>query len=269
VSLNCVSDFLCVGAQKGGTTTLRAYLCCHPQICIPKNEIHFFDNDSLDWRSPDYGAYWRLLRSELASSLLGQECCDLHSFGPNITGEVTPIYMYWRSCAERIYRYNPEMKLIFLLRNPMARAYSHWSMEVNRGYESLNFSACIREEPFRIASNGGAQHRIYSYIDRGRYYQQIEFIRKFFDPGQMLFLSSETFFLDPLGELRRITDFLGIQEYGNIPPLHKRMGGYIEPPSLRDWSYVYDCLKQDIDELECFLGWDLFDWRRPWHGVRD
>ena len=265
--MNYVSDFLCVGAQKGGTTTLRAHLSRHPQICIPRDEIHFFDNDSLSWQSPDYCDYWNLLRSEFASPLPKDRFAAENTSRPRIVGEVTPIYMYWLECAKRIHRYNPKIKLIFLLRNPVARAYSHWSMETSRGNDNLSFSVCIREEPLRIAAVGQMQHRIFSYVDRGRYFQQIQRLLEFFELDQMLFLSSEDFFLEPWSSLRKVTDFLGIDAYEDFLVIHRRMGSYREGPSILEWSYVYDQLKSDIDQLEKFLGWDLSLWRQPWDGV--
>jgi hypothetical protein len=265
--VNCVSDFLCVGAQKGGTTTLRAYLNHHPQLCVPADEVHFFDNDALDWQNPDYQGYWRSLCPEHVPSLTIKKGL-IDRWRPKAVGEVTPIYMYWMECAERIYRYNPGMKLIFLLRNPMARAYSHWSMESCRGSESLSFSVCIREEPLRICATLQKQHRVFSYVDRGRYFEQIRRLLHFFDLKQMLFLSSEEFFFDPRSGLRKITDFLGIDAYEDCSVIHRRMGSYRQGPSVLDWSYAYDQLKGDIDQLEYLLKWDLSHWRVPWGGVR-
>lgn len=265
--MNRVSDFLCVGAQKGGTTTLSAYLIRHPQICIPNDEVHFFDDDSLNWQNPDYCDYWNLLHSRPPSLSPEDRFLAESSSRPRVVGEVTPIYMYWMECARRIYRYNPGIKLIFLLRNPMARAYSHWSMQAIRGDESLSFFSCIHEERLRIHAAGQMQHRIFSYVDRGRYFEQIQRLLEFFELDQMLFLSSEDFFFDRWSSLQKVTDFLGVDAFVDSPVIHMRMGNYREGPSLFEWSYVYEQLRSDIDQLENLLGWDLSSWRRPWSGV--
>jgi len=123
--------FLVVGAQKGGTSALAEFLSVHPQICMAEfllghsrictaesKEVHFFDLGALSpGRPSNYEEY--------------------HSFFPKkpgaiAYGEATPAYMYWKPAAERIYRYNPEMKLIFLLRNPVERAYSKHQEEQSR-----------------------------------------------------------------------------------------------------------------------------------------
>ena len=100
-------EFLIAGVQKGGTTALFSFLSRHPKLFLPPcKEVHYFDDESVDWQSPDYSrldAYFRDRSS-------GQ-----------IAGEATPIYTYWQPSAERIQRYNPAMRLIVLLRDPSGR----------------------------------------------------------------------------------------------------------------------------------------------------
>ena len=101
-------DFLVCGTQKGGTTALRAYLQKHNSIDMPKNELHFFDNDSLfGEKRIDYAQYHKSFSN---------------NDGMSVWGETTPIYMYWKECPKRIFDYNPQMKLIFLLGGPVKRA---------------------------------------------------------------------------------------------------------------------------------------------------
>ena len=96
--------FIICGTQKGGTTALDRYLRMHPEICMAdKKEVHFFDNDNffID-KKPDYLKYH-----------LNFSPRDHHK----IIGEATPIYMYWKNSIKRIHNYNPDMKLIAVLRN--------------------------------------------------------------------------------------------------------------------------------------------------------
>ncbi|MCR5877530.1 sulfotransferase domain-containing protein [Phenylobacterium sp. J367] len=112
-------DFIIAGVQKGGTTALFDYLSDEPRIALPRvKEVHFFDDEGQDWAQPDYGAY------------------HAHWDAPpdgRPRGEATPIYVYWPNSLERIAAYNPAMKLIVLLRDPVQRAWSHWRMEYARG----------------------------------------------------------------------------------------------------------------------------------------
>src|SRR5664279_4751517 len=93
------------GVQKGGTTSLFRYLEAHPQLQPPRQkELHFFDEESIDWKKPDYGL--------------------LHgAFDPGGSArkafEATPIYLFWPPSLQRIRDYNSGMKLIFIFRDPI------------------------------------------------------------------------------------------------------------------------------------------------------
>jgi hypothetical protein len=124
-------NFLIVGVQKGGTTSLDAYLRQHPRIGMAsKKEVHFFDDeDRFGSGTPDYEVYHRHF-DRLDSK--------------SIYGEATPIYCYWSESMRRIREYNPDIKIIMLLRNPVERAWSHWRMETDRGADSAPFAMAIR-----------------------------------------------------------------------------------------------------------------------------
>ena len=121
--------FFIAGAQKSGTTALDRFLRRNPavQMATPK-ELHFFDDDRLDWSRPDYN---RLHRSFQPG--------DPH----RVKGEATPAYLYWPPALERIRTYNPEARIIVSLRHPTFRAFSHWRMASQRGREALSFAASI------------------------------------------------------------------------------------------------------------------------------
>jgi hypothetical protein len=91
-------------------------------------EVHFFDNEGLDWSKADY--------SPLHSNFLWDRVDQMR-------GEATPIYTYWPNALERLRNYNAEAKLIIGFRHPTYRAYSHWRMETGRNAESLDFIQCI------------------------------------------------------------------------------------------------------------------------------
>src|SRR5580765_8161584 len=119
--------FVIAGTQKGGTTALASYLYEHPEICVAgAKEVHFFDTDSL-FRAgtvPDYAAYHARFHPA------GRE---------RILGDATPIYMYWEPAPQRIWQYNPAMKLIVILRDPAARAFSHWNMQRTKNLDPRPF----------------------------------------------------------------------------------------------------------------------------------
>jgi hypothetical protein len=261
--MNTKVAFLCVGAQKCGTTTLRAYLREHPQLDVPGNEVHFFDNESRSWETcsamHDYHMHFSSLVAQAGIAEGG-----VKSLGNcMLAGEVTPIYMYWLPSLRRIYQYNPSIKLVFLLRNPMARAYSHWSMEYRRGYESLPFSDAIRLEERRLGQVSYRQHRVYSYVDRGFYYKQVKRFLDTFPPENICILSAETFYRAPDLALRQISRFLGVDDFRPSLHHHRRRGAYDHPLTIDDWQYMHDRLSEDMSMLASKVSWDLSSWSIP------
>lgn len=124
-------DFIIIGAQKCGTTSLFNYLSKHPDVSLPEEkEIHFFDkfyNKGINWYKKNF----------LNDGML--------------TGEATPYYIYHPHVTVRISSCCPNAKLIVMLRNPIDRAYSNFSMEKQRNNEPLaTFEEAIAAEPKRI-----------------------------------------------------------------------------------------------------------------------
>ncbi|HZR78058.1 MAG TPA: sulfotransferase domain-containing protein, partial [Chthoniobacterales bacterium] len=146
-------DFVIGGTQKGGTSALDSFLRQHPGICMPttRKELHFFDREE---DNRDYKAYHANFQPQ-----------PQH----RVTGEASPIYMYWETAPYRIWKYNPNMKWILALRNPVERAFSAWNMETKRGKEKLSFAQAIEKEADRCREALPLQHRVYSYVDRGLY----------------------------------------------------------------------------------------------------
>jgi hypothetical protein len=206
-------DFLICGTQKGGTTSLYAYLKKHPEICMADyKEIHFFDTEKyFQYRYPDYRIYHECFHPSPRHLLLG---------------EATPAYMYWYSAPRRIWEYNPNMKLILLLRNPIERAYSHWNMQRERGYDELSFLEAIKAEETRRRDALPYQNRRFSYLDRGFYSEQIKRLQTFFPEKQIKIFKSESLRQDPQRVLEEIYRYLGVSSIENAESLRQKAGVY-------------------------------------------
>ena len=240
-------DFLIMGTQKGGTTALASFLSEHPQIGMAsRKEVHFFDNDKLFSDSPvDYEVYHQYFADVIGDDQF------------KVIGEATPIYMYWKNSPQRIAQYNPKIKLIFILRNPIDRAYSHWMMNRRQGLESLSFTEAIRVESQR--SNIPEICRFYSYVDRGYYSRQIKKIRKLFATEQMLFLKNEDLKFKHDETINRICDFLEVKRI----KLHQSfIKSYkYQPINKLDQQYLSRIYQEELNELESLLNWDCSDWK--------
>lgn len=239
-------SFLICGAQKAGTTALADYLRRHPQVFIPdRKELHFFDDENKDWSNPDYTGY----HAEYSSASPSQ-----------ILGEATPIYMYWEHAAERIWRYNADMKIIVILRNPIERAYSHWAMECHRGTEVLGFQEALKIEERRERSALPFQDRWHSYIDRGYYSEQIRRLWRWFGAEAVLALRHEELRDDHSVCLARVCEHLKIEEFVDIRPLRSNQGRYEGKMSGAMYNQLISSFEGEIMTLEQMLGWDLSDW---------
>ena len=241
-------DFLIAGTQKGGTSALDKYLREHPEIGMAKSkELHFFDDEEI-FSQPkiDYSIY--------------ENQFDFES-NKKVYGEATPIYLYWEASCRRIWEYNPNIKLVFILRNPITIAFSHWNMEYDRNADLYDFSSAIKNEEQRLKEALPLQHRVFSYADRGFYSNQILRYKSLFRDDQMLFIKYEEFKIRQKQVLFKIFDFLGVesdsfnfvyQEVHNIKSNSNL--------SIDDKNHLIDLFENDIHKVEELLNWDCSDW---------
>jgi hypothetical protein len=152
------------------------------------------------------------------------------------------------------------MKFLFMLRNPIERAYSHWNMERDRQAESLPFLDAIKRERERAREALPLQHRTYSYVDRGFYSHQIRRIWHFFPQEQTLFLKSEELRQKPQQVLRRVAQFLDIDSFPPVEPKVAHVGRYVSKLSSLERTYLAEVFASEIKQLEQMLGWDCSEW---------
>lgn len=137
-------SFLVAGVQKGGTTSLVQYLQEHKQLLQPqRKDVFFFNNLTRYDKGTDfYRAFFSLkLQQQIANLLRGHK---------TITFDGTPNYFDSPGCPTRIQETLPNVKIILLLRNPVARAYSNYNMALKFGFETLPFYDALMLEEERI-----------------------------------------------------------------------------------------------------------------------
>jgi Sulfotransferase domain len=241
-------DFLIAGTQAGGTTALNAYLRCHPKLCMAakKKEVNFFCNNAHFTKGkPDYSKYHSYFHPNKSHALIG---------------EATPVYMYWHDAAKRIWDYNPKMKLIFLLRNPIDRAYSHWNKTRYRHKDDVSFSYAIENERERCREALPRQHKVYSYIDRGFYLQQLRRFWQYFPMEQTLVLKNEYLKEQPTNALHDICYFLGVESCEDMKVNRTYTRPYLSKMSDKERHYLKTIFEYEIKGLERTLNWDCSDW---------
>ena len=210
-------EFIIVGAQKAGTTSLYAALAAHPMVrAASKKEVHFFDYNyhrGLGWYLRHFPAPGRRRAGA-------------------ITGEASPYYLAHPHAARRIHATVPGARLIAILRDPVDRAISHYFSHRfharKHGQVPLTIEEAFEGEEARVmpelqrmlADEGYESHAFqhFSYKTRGLYAGQLERFFEFFPRDQVLLLRSEDFFARPGEVVSRCHVFLG-------PRARNRNGG--------------------------------------------
>jgi hypothetical protein len=212
-------NFLVIGAQKCGTTAFARFLGQHPGICMAEDkELHVFDDE-----------HWPGVQSVEQVDAVYRARIGNYT-GQPLVGEATPVYLWLPYVVEDLHRYNPQLKLIVLLRDPVERSISHYRMERVRGKESLPLWRALLAERGRLHADRGnrsrwAPSRYHSYLDRSRYARQLEHLSRFFPREQVLLLKTEALRTHHAETLNAAFRFLGTDELG-----HEIGAGEPEPP---------------------------------------
>lgn len=187
--------FICVGAEKAGTTPLAAILRQHHDIYLtPNKETHFF---SRMYDFENLAFYETFFFKE-------------HN-GERAVGELTPIYMRHKEVPARLRQHlSPDLKLIFCLRDPVKRALSHYHQSVRILEESESFPNAIALEQARLEKNYYCGLRR-AYIGAGLYAAQIQRYLDLFPRENMFFIILEEDFQKNRAQtVSRLFDFLGV-----------------------------------------------------------
>lgn len=194
-------DFLIIGAQKAGTTSLHKYLCDNPAIALPPTKEAPFFNVEERFRK---GADWFF--------------SEFYEQKPNTlaTGKASPTYMLNPDLvASRAFEHNPDMKIIMLLRDPIDRAVSQYRMNVKRNSEQRPINEVFSElqSTTALEESRGTPTEINSYLIAGEYSRIRDTFAKYFDDNQILLLPSQLLDIDTPKAMKVIYDFLEIDYY--------------------------------------------------------
>ncbi len=218
-------DFVIIGCQRGGTSSLYTYLGQHPDIApsLRKETEYLTVRYQLgeDW----YRAHFphRLRRWIMAK--LGRRL---------LTFEATPDYLLDPRAAARCAEILPDARIVVLLREPGERAFSQYHHNLRLGLESETFETAIELETIRLeedldllaagTSSPIKEFRNHSYLRRGEYAEQLERWFDVYPREQILVLESERFFAQPADVLEQILEFVGAKHW--------------LPQEFRNYSYL-------------------------------
>ena len=200
-------NFLIIGTQKAGTTSLASYLKEHPQIFMsPIKEPGFFD---FEGQKPNFfGPGDQELYDHVPTEIESYSKLFQGVYNEIAIGEATTWYLYSPRAPERIKHYIPNAKLIIILRNPVDRAYSAFLHARRDGREVItDFSQALREEETRIDQNW---EYLWRYTQMGFYFDQLKRYFKEFDRSQIKVYLYEDLNNNPAILLKDIFKFLNV-----------------------------------------------------------
>jgi hypothetical protein len=221
-------NFIVIGAQKSGTSSMFAYLKQHPQIIRPIfKELYYFDRHyqrGLRWYGCNFPARSTIARR---NDRYGK---------PHLTFEATATYIFDAQVPSRIAKDIETRKFIVLLRDPVDRAISaYWhARRMGRETRSLSealkidleyFDAEIDFEKGRGPKPAGSPPRP-TYLRRGIYHEAVSRWHRVFSPGNLLVLQSEFMFAEPTAVMKQVFEFLEIQPAGQIDFTPQNVGNY-------------------------------------------
>jgi len=239
--MSTAPTFLCIGVQKGGTTSLINYMNQHPQIYMRSGESHFFDNLTLSEKS--------VIHYE-------------STFSPGsktIIGEKTPSYCYLQYAIDRIHKYNPNLKLIILLREPVSRTYSQYNMNFPDKLDSF-LSNILLDKNVNLHEITLNNPHGYNIV-RGFYDQQLDYILSKFPQENVYIGISEEIQKNKNKEYNKIFKFLGAEsEIVVDETVDCHILKYKTPIKKEDARALYDIYKPHNERLYEKLGRRIEIW---------
>ena len=178
-----------IGSMKSGTTTLHEHLDSHPQIAMSRIKEPGYFVEELNQRQ---GEDWYL-------SLFEQDDCFRYRGESSTHYTKLPVY---RGVADRLFRFNPDVRLIYIMRNPIDRLLSHYLHNVRDpvyGRERRALLQAVRKRP--------------DYVAFGDYAMQLEPFIDLFGRNALYTLTFEALINDPQRQLEQLYDWLGLPSH--------------------------------------------------------
>lgn len=250
-------SYFIVGAKRAGTTSLDEYVVDHPLVLrgLVEKGCRYYDVNYA--KGPDWFRSHLPLRADV-------DRLERQLGARPIVGESSPYYCFHPEAPARIAEDVPDARLLFVLRDPVHRAWSHYRYEVARGFEELGPEEALAAEPGRLAqADDGARwhsHRHHSYVGRSRYAEQLRRLRDHFPEENVLLVQSEQVFAAPEETMARVFAHLGLLPHTQADyRAHKALRAEAVPEGFR--ALVEDALADDLADL-----WDLAPDFPAWPG---
>lgn len=232
-------NFIIVGAPKAGTTSLYNYLAQHPSIFMSKRkEPVFFCGYTPNFTGPGSRAFNRdLITSDIEYKKLFEGTTD-----KMITGEASTDYLSCPEAPLRIQAWNPDAKIIIILRNPIDRAYSEHMHLVRDRHENSTFMESLKLEKERI-DNGFIP--LFWHVKRGLYFESTKRYLDIFSPSRVKVFLYDNFFNNLDETVKDVFRFIGVKPIPIDTSKRMNISGVPRWGMLQELYREYRCADSD------------------------
>ena len=240
-------DFLLIGAQKSGTTSLFHYLSQHPGVARNprgRKEVYFFNNDYTRGLS-FYRQYFPLKSVD------------------GLVGEGSTVYLHSEGVPSRVAHMLPDVKVLAVLREPAARAISHYFHHVQRGRETRSIDEAFSPEILEMYTRGELRDGLsYRYLSNGDYAKHLKSWRSYFNEKKFCLIQAEALFLQPQDVYDQVCRFLALptvelSDFSTLNIGHKKAE---HPETQKRLEIFYQSVVQDLWDLKLIdFKWDEYE----------
>jgi hypothetical protein len=246
-------NFLGVGAARCGTTTLHDYLLRHPDVFVPiVKELHYFT----------YRHEVRGFREQISEA----DYCRYFKGAKNATalGEISPSYFWFPDTAKLIKAFEPSMKIVVLLRNPVERAISDFQYSWKYNLNAVDLDGFVSSGIEQLRDNGIASQSFHptTCLWKGLYARHLcDYLEHFGRKRVRVFLFEDLIERPHLVQ-RDLCRFLGVRCPENLPFVVRSARPGAVPVSLQARDRLLDFYEEDIAICSQIIGRDLSHWQR-------
>lgn len=220
-----LADFIIAGAMKSASSSLHHILNKHERIYMPDREIFFFDFDDIQqhpdhfvhfpkgWTMPDY-------RGDFDANFSWYKSLFENAGKSQLIGDYSPTYMASQKAPARIADLLPEVKIIFMLRDPVERTYSHYWHLLRSTRAIYDFEKSIQYNPETLLQRSFYKNHVARYLS-------------YFPRSNMKFVVFEEFIQNTKEVVDDVTKFLGLETTIDLTTIETHKGPSKYPRSLR------------------------------------
>lgn len=229
-------DFFIIGSPKAGTTALYAYLSNHPQVCMSSDkEPNYFSKEQIEAQALYYKKKNVTTQDEYLQLFQAKK-------GDLIAGECSVSYLFYPGVAEKIHQFNPKSKIIISLRDPVQRAFSHYLMDYSLNLVKVPFDKIV----FEGENDESLKLYYQQYILLSHYPDQIKRYLTVFPKDQLLIFIHDDLISNPDKELRRLSNFLGINHTSSTGNLEQRNVTTSAKSPILKWLYKQEQFRKFV-----------------------